>query len=270
MHLLRRARPFAQLCAAILIAASAAGCVDKGTEHRVRANAFLRGGDAASALKECDLGLARKSGDLPLTILRAKALFELDRLEEAKASYEQALDLGKNQPPSSLAEANLGLAMVASRRGAWAEARKQFEALVAINEKDATSHLNVARVCLEQKDLPCAVLHGERAELLRSGEENVLFTVGTIYLKADRPKDAERVFLRICELSPAAATCPYGAALVAAKQGDKPRALAELQKAVDRKLPNPSQLAKEPGFASLRDDAEFKAIADKAAAAEKR
>jgi tetratricopeptide (TPR) repeat protein len=258
------------VCAALLFAGSAAGCVDKSTEHRVRANAFLRGGDAAAALKECDVGLARKADDLPLLILRGKALFELDRLDDAKAAYEKALATRKNEAASSLAEANLGLAMVASRKREWPEARKQFEALVAINDKDATSHLNVARVCLEQKDIACAVKHGEQAGRLRGGEESVLFTLGNIYLAADQPKDAERTFQRICEISPAAATCPYGAALVAAKLGDKQRALSELQKAVDKKLPNPGQLPKEPGFASLRDDAEFKALADKAAAAEKK
>src|ERR1700691_1703980 len=91
-------------------------CVDRAAEHRVRANAFLRGGDAASALKECDDGLAGKKGDVPLLMLRGKALFELDRLDDARGAYQASLDAARGEDARSLAEAYLGLAMVASRQ----------------------------------------------------------------------------------------------------------------------------------------------------------
>src|SRR6185312_1484949 len=68
-------------------------CVDQAAEHRVRANAFLRGGDATAALKECDEGLAQKKGDVALLMLRGKALFELDRLDDARGAYQGALDV---------------------------------------------------------------------------------------------------------------------------------------------------------------------------------
>src|SRR3984957_11048900 len=92
------------------------GCVDHAGEHRVRANAFLRGGDAASALKECDEGLAGAKGDLALLILRGNALFELDRLDDAAQAYQAALDAGRDEPPRALADAQRGLAMIASRQ----------------------------------------------------------------------------------------------------------------------------------------------------------
>src|SRR5690242_19983981 len=75
---------------------SVAACVDPPTEHRLRANAFLRGGDAASAVKECDLGLEKKKDDIPLLILRGKALFELDKLDESRGAYAQAVTAGKD------------------------------------------------------------------------------------------------------------------------------------------------------------------------------
>ena len=163
---------------AVAVACATLGCVDPSTEHRVRANAYLRGGDAAAALAECDRGLERKPKDLPLLILRGKALFELDRIDDARAAYQLALDLGKDRDPRDLAEAQLGAAMAASRSKDWAGARKHFEALVAINDRDATSMLNVARACLEQGDLPCAVDHGERAGRLRGNDEVVQPTEG--------------------------------------------------------------------------------------------
>jgi tetratricopeptide (TPR) repeat protein len=261
----RPSRP-APLAIAVLLGFLLAGCVDRATEHRVRANAFLRGGDAASAVRECDLGLERTQDDSGLLVLRGKALFELDRLDEARGSYERALSAGKakNQPDEAFAEAYLGLGIIASRQKSWQAAREQFESLVRINDKDATSHLNVARTCLELKDVACALSHGETAGKLRGNDEGVLYTLGSIYLAAGKTNEAELTFQHICEVLPNAASCPYGVALVAARTGDKPRALERLRQAVERKIPNPGQMALEPGFASLKDDPEFLELVAKA------
>src|SRR5262249_12107397 len=160
------------------------GCMDKAAEHRTRANAFLRGGDAAAALKECDDGLAAKPDNLPLLILKGKALFELDRMDDAREVYTRALTVGKDEERRALSEPCFGLGMIGSRTKDWKAARENFEALVKVNEKDAPSHLNVARACLGLKDLACAVEHGEAAGRLRGDEEPVLYTLGTIYLAA--------------------------------------------------------------------------------------
>jgi tetratricopeptide (TPR) repeat protein len=239
-------------------------CVDHAGEHRVRANAFLRGGDPAAALKECDEGLAGSKGDLALLILRGNALFELDRLDDAGAAYDAALDAGRDQPERALSDAHRGRAMVASRQKDWATARRQFEMLVHTYGDDASSHLNVARVCLELKDMDCAVHHAEDAVHLRSEQEPVLYTLGTIYLAAGKPGDAKVAFQHICEVIPGAASCPYGLALVAAREGDTKAALTHLADAVQRKLPNPDQIAADPGFASLKGDPEFQKIVARA------
>jgi tetratricopeptide (TPR) repeat protein len=250
------------LAALLLVAA---GCLNKSAEHRVRANAFLRGGDAAAALKECDAGLADHKDDLPLLILRGNALFELDRLGDARSAYARAIEVGASEPAESLAEARLGLAIAASRQGDWAAARREFTSLVELNERDGASQLNLARACLELEDLKCAVEHGEAAGRLKSNEEGALFTLGTIYLANGQAPEAEKTFEHICEVVPGAASCPYGAALVAARAGDKDRAIAELTKAVDKKLPNPDRIATDKGFASLREDPRFAALAARAA-----
>ena len=241
-------------------------CVDQAAEHRVRANAFLRGGDAAAALKECDDGLGQKKGNVPLLILRGKALFELDRLDDARDAYQAALDADRAEGHDghALAEAYLGLAMAASRQKDWPAARKHFETLVGYNPKDGSSHLNVAKACLELKDLDCAVHHAEEAGRLRGNEEPVLYALGTIYLAAGKPKEAELTFQHICEAAPGVASCPYGLALVAARAGDRKTALTQLDEAVRRKLPNPDHIAADPGFASIKDDPEFQRIAARA------
>ncbi len=257
--------PRAVLAALLLLLGA---CVDQAAEHRVRANAFLRGGDPSAALKECDDGLAGKKGDVPLLILRGKALFELDRLDDARGAYQAAVDAAGHEEARPFAEAYLGLAMVASRQKDWASARKHFESLVRINDKgdykDASSHLNVAKACLELKDFDCAVAHAEAAGHQRGDEEPVLYALGSIYLAAGKVDDAALTFRHICETSPGAASCPYGLALVAARKGDRKKAIEELDDAVRRKLPNPDQIARDPGFASLTDDPEFQGIVARA------
>jgi tetratricopeptide (TPR) repeat protein len=234
----------------------------------VRANAFLRGGDAVAALKECDEGLAGKKDNVALLILRGKTLFELDRLDDARGAYQAAVDASGHEETRPFADAYLGLAMVASRQKDWVTARTYFETLVRINDKgnykDASSHLNVAKACLELRDLDCAVSHAEAAGHQRGDEEPVLYALGAIYLAAGKVDDAALTFRHICEVSPGAASCPYGLALVAARGGDRKKALEELDAAVRLKLPNPDQIAVDPGFASIKDDPEFQKIVARA------
>ena len=48
--------------------------------------------------------------------------------------------------------------------------------------------------------------------------------------------------------------------MVAATTGDKPRALAKLKEAIDRKVPDPARIPSEPAFASIKDDPAFVAL----------
>jgi tetratricopeptide (TPR) repeat protein len=249
------------MIATLVLAASLGGCVDKPTEHRVRANAYLRGGEPAKALEECDLGLEREAKDVPLLIMRGKALFELDRFDEAKRAYQAALDAGEGMNAKSLGEAQLGLAMVAVRQNDNAEAKSRFAELVKTNPKDADARINLARVCLQLEDMKCALEHGAEAGHLRGGDESVLFTLGRIYTVAKKYDDAEKTFQHICDAVPGASSCPYGIALVAAQKGDKAKALEKLREAVKRKLPQLDKLADDPLLAPIKDDLEFKKLA---------
>lgn len=250
----------ATLPLAIAIFATQPGCLDKSSEHRIRANAFLRGGDAQSAVNECDLGLAIKKDDPALLILKGKSLFELAKLDEAKGAYERALEVGKDQDQRGLIEAHVGLGVIGSRKGEWQDARRHFEAIVTIDGRSAAAHLNVARACVALKDMECAVSHAETAGHMAGNEEATLFTLGSVYLSADKPADAEKTFQHICDVVPNAASCPYGVAMVAAKTGDKARALSKLKEAIERKVPEPASIANEAAFASLKDDPEFLAL----------
>lgn len=251
---------------ALLLSLTQVGCLDKSSEHRIRANAFMRGGDPQGAVTECDLGLALKKDDPALLILKAKALFELEHLDESKVAYARVLEVAEHKDTRGLIESHVGLGMIASRQGDWKEARTQFEAIVKLDGTSASAQLNLARACLSLKDVECAVTHAKTADELSGGkDEATLYTLGTVYLQADKPADAERVFQHICDMVPGAATCPYGLAMVAAKSGDKARALAKLKEAIERKVPDPARIANEAYFASIKDDPEFVAMVAKAA-----
>jgi tetratricopeptide (TPR) repeat protein len=250
---------------ALITSIAASGCLDKSSEHRIRANAFLRGGDAQSAVNECDLGLALKKDDPALLILKGKALFELSKLDEARSAYDLALAQAQGQDPRGFIDAHVGVAMIASRQGDWKLARSHFERVVEAHKDErkgapASAHLNVARACVSLKDYKCAIDHAEIAGRLAGNDEATLFTLGTVYLSADKPAEAEKTFQHICDVVPAAASCPYGVAMVAAKSGDKPRALAKLKEAIERKVPEPDRIPNEPYFASIKDDPEFLAL----------
>lgn len=234
-------------------------CVDSSTEHRVRANAFLRGGDAQKALEEVDLGLHKQPADVSLLVMRGKTLFELGRFADAREAYRTAIEkTGKDD--RSVADAHLGLAMSALRDNDTAGARRAFEALVALDQKDADARLNLARVCLQMKDLACAVDHAEAAARVRGGSEDVLFTLGRIYTAAGKLDEAEKTFAHIADVVPNASSAPYGLALVSAQRGDRDAALRRLDEAVAKKLPNPDKLAEDALLAPIAEDPRFVAL----------
>ncbi|MFP6685658.1 MAG: tetratricopeptide repeat protein [Polyangiaceae bacterium] len=248
-----------------IMLATATGCVDKPTECRVRAMALFKADQHDEALKACDEGLKVAPENVALHIIQGKALFELGRIDEAGEAYESALKYGAKRPASELTEALLGLGMVALQKKNWSTAKARFVALSEANPKDGRAQLNLARICLQMKDLPCALKHGEQAGRMRGRSEDVLFTLGRIYLVAKKYEEADKTFSRICEVVKKAASCPYGRALVAAQRGDTKAALVQLKLAVDRKLPNPAELTNDPLFAPIAKEPAFIELANKAA-----
>jgi tetratricopeptide (TPR) repeat protein len=246
--------------------ASLTGCVERSTEHRIRANALFKMGDYRQALVECDRGLEEKVEDAGLWIIKGKTAFELGDFGQARAAYTRAVEFGRDRRGVSLAEAYIGLAMTATRERKWGDAREQFLKLLEINPTDGSSHANLARVDLELGKVEEAVQHAEEAARTRGNDEQVLFTLGKVYLAAARVTEAEKTFQHTCEVVPNSASCPYGLALVALHSGDTPIALAKLREAIARKIPHPEKLAEDPALAGLAQNQEFQSLAAAASA----
>jgi tetratricopeptide (TPR) repeat protein len=251
----------------LVLLAGALACVEQSTEHRIRANALFKSGDYAGALQECRLGLAQKPEDASLWILEGKTAFELGDLGQARIAYEHAVSLGQSQKRLFLGDAYLGLAIIFTREQNWQQAREQFLHLLGQNPQDGSSHANLARVDLELGRVDEAVEHAEAAAKTRGNDEQVLFTLGKVYLAANKPDEADRTFAHICEVVPTSASCPYGMALVALQKDDRARAMAKLREAIERKIPHPDRLESDPALAPPHHDPEFVALVTAAAAA---
>jgi tetratricopeptide (TPR) repeat protein len=249
----------------VVFALALAACVDRATEHRVRANAFFRGGDFPAALRECDEGLAAKADDAATLILRGKTLFELDRLGDAKRDFDRSIELGAGRKKTYVGDAHLGLAIIASREKDWPSARDEFEKLLALDPADVGTHANLARVYLELGDVARAEQNADFAASERPQDEANLFVLGKVRLAAGKLEEAAAAFAKIREMNPRAASAPYGLAMVAAKRGDRAEALHELRDAVALKVPNASEIVADPAFVALKDDAEFLQIVSGAA-----
>jgi Flp pilus assembly protein TadD len=242
------------------------GCVERSTEHRIRANALFKSGEYQQALAEIERGIEAKPEDASLWVLKGKTAFELGDLAQARTSYARALQVGEGKRGVFLGDAYVGLAVISTREQKWEDARQQFLHLLELNPNDGSSHANLAKVDLELGKIDEAVQHAEEAARTRGGDEQVLFTLGKVYLAAGRGDDAQKTFEHICEVVPASASCPYGLALVALQKNDTKAALAKLKEAVDRKIPHPEKLAEDPALAKLKGDPEFVALAASAAA----
>jgi tetratricopeptide (TPR) repeat protein len=251
----------------LLLLAGQPACVERGTEHRIRANALFKLGDYHGALAECRAGLERRPKDASLWVLEGKTAFELGELHEARAAYQRAVSEGQGRRDVFLGDAYLGLAVIATREQDWDGARQQFLHLLELNPTDGSSHANLAKVDLRLGNIDEAVEHAEAASRSRGNDEQVLFTLGKVYLAAGKPDEAEKTFSHICEIIPTSASCPYGLALVALQKGDPTGALAKLSEAVDRKIPHPDTLSDDPALAPLQHNPDFVALAGRAASA---
>ena len=246
------------LALSTILALSSSGCMDRVTEHRVRGNAHFREGDYEGAIKEYDEGLAVKPADAATLILRGNAQYELGRLDDAYASYAKAY-----AADNSAADAVRGMALIASKKNDLGDAATQFERLLAMpkHEHDSSTRVNLAKIYLAQGKLPEAEKAAVEAGHESGNDETVLFTLGRVYLAAGKLDEATSTFSHLVETNPGKASGPYGLAMVAAKRGDKPQALKQLQDAMAKGIPDVAAIAKEPAFASLKDDPDFLAIA---------
>ena len=124
-------------------------------------------------------------GAAALLVTKGKTSFELGDFPTARAAYTRAVSVGEGKKGVFLADAYLGLAVIATREQKWEDAREQFSRLVALNPADGTTHANLAKVDLELGKIDDAVSHAEEAARSRGADEQVLYTLGMLHLSGN-------------------------------------------------------------------------------------
>jgi predicted O-linked N-acetylglucosamine transferase (SPINDLY family) len=163
-----------------------------------RANAAFRDGNWTEALAECDKALAEDGSLTVASVLRARCLTNLGRLEEARDAYGGVL-----RTDAVNFSAWLELGNVSRRLGAVERAVQCYENAAACDPADGRGHLAAARALEEMKspkEVDRAAFHYHRAVVLAGGNTGprakavagVHHSMGRIRLEAgDAPRALE-------------------------------------------------------------------------------
>jgi adenylate cyclase len=208
--------------------------------------AELRDWDFAAAEAHFGRALEANPGDARARSLRAWLFMRLGRSEEAVRESQRATEL---DPLSMAAYNNLGAMYMYVRqpqRGIDA-----FQAALALAPDAASVMANLAMAYSKVNRHADAIRTAERARELDPGEYFVLATLGYTYARAGNRAEAER-FLAALQAQRAAS--PYLIATVHTALGDRERAFAMLEQAVEKRDDFVTDLGVDPVFDELRDD----------------
>ena len=139
----RTARPLAARVASALLALALPFGAAMAADDYAPVSQMLRAGRAAQALAQADRYLATRPNDPQMRFLRAQALHDTGRIDEAMATY---LRLTQEHP--ELPEPHNNLAVLLAGRHQLEAARAALEAALRANPSYATAHENLGDIQL--------------------------------------------------------------------------------------------------------------------------
>ena len=139
----RTARPLAARAASALLALALPFGAAMAADDYAPVSQMLRAGRAAQALAQADRYLATRPNDPQMRFLRAQALHDTGRIDEAMATY---LRLTQEHP--ELPEPHNNLAVLLAGRHQLEAARAALEAALRANPSYATAHENLGDIQL--------------------------------------------------------------------------------------------------------------------------
>lgn len=245
-----------------------AGCTEAGQTEIARGNVLASQGKLDAAAEAYRAAARAAPTQARPRELLGHVLFDQKRFAEARAAYEEAIQLGG----AAAVEAKLGLARVHAEENRLEPAMEILGEVIAAQPQNVYARLSRAHLAMRrgaQGDAQAAAKDAElaiqdTAEAMRVDPKNpsVLYTRGCAFLTAGRPDAAEEAFRLLEEAHPRSPLSAYGKARVAAARNDRAQVLTQLRQARERAQGSPGswkpeEVRDDPAFRFLKDDPEF-------------
>jgi len=196
----------------------------------------------------------------------------------ARKMYREAIDFYKPGADKSAALANkTGIAY--QQLLEYPSARKYYEKAIKLDPKYAEAVNNLGTVYYAQKSYRRAVEQYRRALRLAPQSASFMSNLGTVYFARKNYKEASELYQQALSIDPEifehhntvgttlqnrsveeTAKMHYFVAKTYAKAGSTDRALQYIRKALEEGFKEREKFVKEPEFAALQEDPEFKIL----------
>jgi Flp pilus assembly protein TadD len=147
--------------------------------------------------------------------------------EEAVTHYQTALKIAPDYYP---AHNNLGSDYLSGSN--FADARKEFEEVVRLNQSDATGYFNLGNVCMMMGNLQDAQRYVDEGMRREPTSPLGHFLLGSLDMRTGKLPEAEAVLKQTLELSPTMAQARLQLVNLYLHEGRKSQAAAELREFV--------------------------------------
>jgi serine/threonine-protein kinase len=185
----------------------------------------------------------------------ARMLLAMGRADEALMQSRRALELSPLDPD---AIAGLGRQHLATRK--YAEARESFERALAVDSTRAETHRLLGLLAEVLGDYELAESHYRAALAVAPDDPEAVASLGRIHGLDGRPDEARAVLARLDSLAAQRYVSPYQLAVIAEALGDRRRAFAWLEEAVEDRAGDVVYLDLDHRLDRLRDDRRFTRI----------
>jgi protein O-mannosyl-transferase len=169
-----------------------------------------------------------------------QALRERGQLDEAKASYERALEHAPSRSPGYVAMIQNSLGMVLTRQGKTADALEQFSAAVRQNPGFAEAQSNLGNALASEGRLPDAIEHYQEAVRLKPDYIEPRVGLGSALVSQRNAAGAIPQYHEALRLDPTLAQAHNGLCAALTMEGHNEQAMAECTEALRLKPDLPS------------------------------
>jgi tetratricopeptide (TPR) repeat protein len=240
------------------------GCADPGQTEIARGNVLAARNQFEAALDAYRAAARTAPHKARPRELMGHLLFDLGRAPEARAAYEEAVEV----EPKGALEARIGLARLDAEDRNFEGALARLRQVLEEQPNNLYALLSRANVAIRRggpQDAELAIADTAKAMLVDPKSAAVLYTRGTSFIAGGRLEEAAETFRLLQKAHPDLPLAWYGQARLAAIHRDREATLSNLREARGKAEKgstawDPRQILSDPDFRFLRDDPQFAAI----------